>query len=145
MTQILSDLVTKALDNGRFFKLTQPFKFKSDVLESHNLKSEVEVPAGFICDFESVPIFRGSNIRGGVAHDYLSRIDSIPVVSKAICAEVYREIMKHCYLLDKDIKEHWYNRVRFWNRRWIKWGVVRVAPGYFHKHKVMATLDELDD
>jgi hypothetical protein len=30
-----------------------------------------------------------------------------------------------------------------WVRRWVKYGVVRVWPDYFHQHSVAATYDDM--
>ena len=141
MTKIYSPLMIQDLDNRRFNRLTAPFIFESDVLARLGLKYRVEVPTGFVHDLESVPIFRGSSNRGGVTHDYLCRVDSNPVVSKAIAAAVYFEVMEHCYRLDSE--RRWYQEARDWGLRWIKWAAVYVSPGYFHKHKVMATALEI--
>lgn len=140
MTQILTKLVTEDIDNRQYVRLAQPFSFESDVLKEYGLESIVIVPTGFVMDYESVPIVRGTNKRGGTAHDYLCRSDSIPVVTKAIAAEVYREIMEHCYSLEDG---NIFSRFSNWLRRWIKWGVVYLAPEYFHKHKVLATYEEM--
>ena len=74
-------------------------------------------------------------------HDYLCRIDSVPVVAKKQAAEVYYEIME-CRDGLPD-KETTLGAVSLFFRRWIKYGVVRVWPGYFHKHTVNATYEEM--
>jgi len=140
MTKILTPLVTEDIDNCRFVRLVQPFIFESDVLKKYHLEYHVKLPTGFVMDYESVPIVRGTNKRGGAAHDYLSRIDSIPICTKEIAAEVYREIMNYCYSLEN---KHWWEKVADFTRSWVKWGVVRVAWGYWHKHKVSASYEEM--
>jgi hypothetical protein len=140
MTKILSPLITEDIDNCRYVRIVEPFGFESDVLKKHGFYPRVYIPVGFVMDYESVPVVRGTNKRGGAAHDYLCRIDSIPVVSKAVSAEVYREIMKHCYTLTD---RSWRQKVRDCLRAWIKWAVVRVAWGYWHKHKVSASYEEM--
>ena len=135
MTKILTPLVTKDLDNCKYVELVEPFSFYSKVL-----KCKVTVPPGFVYDYESVPVVRGTNKRGGTAHDYLCRIDSQPVVSKAVAAEVYREIMEYSYKFEE---RSLFSKLSDWTRRWVKWGVVRVAWGYYHKFKVMATYEEI--
>jgi hypothetical protein len=134
-TKIYSPLITEDVDNCRFVRIVSPFVFWSEVLQCL-----VVVPSGFVYDYESVPLVRGTNKRGGTAHDYLCRKDSRPVVDKATAAAVYREIMDHCYALEE--RGIW-ARVRDWSRSWLKWAVVRVAPGYFHKFKVSATYEEI--
>jgi hypothetical protein len=141
MTAIHSYLKTESLDNGKYEMLMEPFIFDSDVLLKAGLKSRVEVPAGFVYDFESVPIVRGTNKRGGTAHDYLCRIDSDPLVTKSQAAAVYFEIMHYCY--DIDAQRNNWTKLIDWTKRWTKWAVVRVAWGYFHKFKVMATSKEI--
>ena len=140
MTKILTKLETESIDNEKFERLTEPFIFVSDVLKKAGLQEKVTVPAGFVFDFESVPMVRGSNKRGGTAHDYLCRIDSVPVVTKAQAAAVYLEIMAYTYEI---VDRGWWQHVKDFGFRWFKWSVVYVAPGYFHKHKVMATCQEI--
>jgi len=140
MTQIFTPLITENIDNERFVRLTAPFIFESDELKKFGLQSRVEVPVAFVQDFESVPLVRGSNKRGGTAHDYLCRKDSVPVVTKSQAAAVYLEIMAYTYAISD---RSWWQRFKDFNIRWFKWGVVRVAPDYFHKHKVMATCEEI--
>ena len=83
---------------------------------------------------------RGSNKRGGTAHDYLCRIDSDPVVTKSLAASVYLEIMAYTYEI---VDRGWWQHFKDFTTRWTKWGVVYIAPGYFHKHKVMASCKEI--
>ena len=151
MTQILTPLLTDNIDDCRYVRLIQPFRFQSDVLAKYGLKSIVEAPIGFVQDFESVPIVKGTSKRAGTAHDYLCRIDSDPIVTKAIAAEVYREILNYCHT--HEINPHTglyvekgrsvYEATDNWFREWGKWGVVYVWPGYFHKYKVLATYEEI--
>jgi hypothetical protein len=145
MTRIISTLLTEDIDNCRFVRLAKAFVFESDVLAKAELNSLVVVPAGFIYDYESVPFVRGTNKRGGTAHDYLCRIDSDPICTKAQAAAVYFEIMEHCYAQDAKMNKDrsWWARTRDSWRSWIKWGTVYVAPGYFHKLKVSATYEEV--
>jgi hypothetical protein len=137
MAVILTKLIVEDIDNCKFVRLHDPFIFRSEVLQKAGLESRVIVPTGFVYDEESIPIVRGSNKRGGTAHDYLCRIDSIPIVTKAQAAAVYKEVMQYCYEIDRE-REKW-QKLKDWTRTWIKWGVVRVAFGYFHKFTVEAT------
>ena len=141
MTRVLSELVTLHLDNDRFVQLTRPFIFISDELAKAGLKSRVTVPKDFVQDFESVPITRGRNKRGGTVHDYLSCIDSDPVVTKALAAAVYLEM--NAYTDSIDYGRNKYLMVRDFFRRWSKWAVVYVWPGYFHQRKVLASCEEI--
>ena len=119
------------------------------------------LPVGFCCDRESTPAIRGTSIRGGYGHDLLCRKDAadfivldegreMPVMTKKFAADVYLEIMKRRYGLLNDAE--WeqaktkrrkarllltkWNR---WNRRYVKHWAVRLAWGYFCKHRVMST------
>jgi len=49
--------------------------------------------------------------------------------------------MEYCYKIDEE-RGKW-RTFGDWLKRWVKWGVVRVAPGYFHKHGVYATYEEM--
>jgi hypothetical protein len=142
MTRILTELYIRDINNYRFIQLTAPFIFESDKLKEANLPYRVEIPAGFVYDMESVPIVRGSNNRGGTAHDYLCRIDSNPIVPKSLAASVYLEIMAYTYeIVDRGYWQHF----KDFTKRWTKWFVVYAVPGYFyyHKFKVMATVEEI--
>jgi hypothetical protein len=141
MTRILTELITQNIDNDRWVRLVQPFVFESDVLKEVGLKWRVEIPTNFIQDFESVPITRGRNKRGGTVHDYLSCEDSDPLVTKQIAAACYFEMNEYCDSIDAG--RNGYVMVKDWARRWSKWAVVRVWPGYFHKRKVLATCQEI--
>lgn len=150
MTRIFTELITRHIDNERFVQLEDDFVFESDVLRKAGLQSLVTVPKGFVQDFESVPIVRGSNKRGGTAHDYFCRIDSVPVVTKAQAAEIYREIMAYTYHIDSlrgvglwAKLQDTFDDFKNWSKRWSKWAVVYVYPGYFHKFRVMATCREI--
>lgn len=135
MAKILTPLINEDID-ARFARLHQPFAIWSDVLGC-----KVEAPSEFVHDYESVPIIKGTSKRGGVIHDYLSRSDSVPVVTKKQAADVYLEVMA-CRdgLPDRGST---LGAVSLFCRRWIKYGVVRVWPGFFHKHKVSATYEEM--
>ena len=104
----------------KFVRFSKPYRFKSEIL-----KCTCTIPVGFVCDRESVPLIRGTSIRGGYAHDYLCRTDSKPVVTKKIAADVYLEVMA------MRGNSKW--------RRCIKYWAVRLAWGYFHKHRVKST------
>jgi hypothetical protein len=141
MTCVYSELITRNLDNDRFVQLTSSFKVELDTLVKYNLKSTIEIPSGFVMDFESVPIVRGRNKRGGAVHDYLSCTDSDPIVTKQIAAECYLEINSYCDSIDCD--RNILIRSNDFIRRWTKWSVVRVWPNYFHKRSVYATPKEI--
>lgn len=135
MAKILTPLINEDID-ARFARLHAIFSIWSDVLNCR-----VDAPVGFIHDYESVPVIKGTSKRGGVIHDYLCRKDSVPVVTKKQAAQVYFEVME-CRDGLQDINTT-LGAASLWMRRWIKYGVVRVWPGYFHKHKVAATYEEM--
>ena len=125
--------------------LTEPFKFYSGVISAFcgkPLLGWCEIPAGFIFDWESEGIFRGTNPVAGLAHDYYSRKDSIPVVSKKVAADVYLEVMK--YSIPERLREidtgkfkKFFLKVNMYARAYIKYGFVLAAPGYFHRKTVL--------
>jgi len=80
------------------------------------------IPEGFTHDWESVPFFKGTSPVSGLIHDYLSRYDSIPIVTKKKAADVYLEFLKY--------------RGQSFIRRYTKYWIVRLAPGYFHKKSI---------
>jgi len=144
MGKFLTPLINEDID-AQYSQIYAPFIF-----EIETLKCTITVPVGFVHDYESIPIIKGTSKRGGVIHDYLCRIDSIPVVTKKQAADAYLEAMecrdifyKKDSLETKEQKEGILARLNMWCRRWIKYAVVLGAPGYFHKHKVMATYEEM--
>lgn len=108
----------------KYSRLLAPYSFKSRALGCM-----VTAPKGLVYDHESVPFIKGTSHRGGLIHDYLCRIDSKPVVTKKQAAEVYLEVMKY--------------RGNPWYRRYIKYWVVRIAWGYFHKLNVNASYEDI--
>jgi len=115
--------IKEAVITYRISRLLAAWQFPSKVLGRI-----VRVPRGFVYDHESVPVIQGTSKRGGLVHDYLSRKDSAPVVSKLTAAKVYREIMTI--------------QGNAWWRKWLKSSVVICWPGYFHKHTVFETYEE---
>ena len=134
--QFLTDLILRNID-GKYSVLQKDF-----TVYSHILGCYICVPAGFISDTESVPLFRSTSKRAGVIHDYLCRMDVIPVVTKQRAASVYHEMMT---CRDKKFysNEPWYFRSWLFFYRWVKSSVVRIVWGYWKKHKVTATYEEL--
>jgi hypothetical protein len=141
MTRIFTPLVTVNIDNSKYVALHEPFVFESDVLKNAGLKYHIEGPIGFVYDFESIPWIRGTNKRGGTAHDIVCRKNVVPGITKAIAAAVYFEIMEYCYAIDCQRDQT--QKVIDWGRRWFKWAVVYVWPGYFQKYELMATCEEI--
>jgi len=115
MTHIPEMPVTQVIDY-KWSKVFKPFVFFSDII------GRVEIPPEFTFDWESVPLIRGTSKAAGLPHDYLSRKDSVPVVTKKVAADVYMEIMV-------------YLKTPAW-RRWLKYLIVLLWPGYFHKKSV---------
>lgn len=123
MAKFITQLNTTYIGN-KIAMVASPFIYQSDVLNR-----QITVPEGFYTDFESVPrwpiiydLLGDTSMRGGVIHDYLSRIDSDPVVTQDQAAAVYYEA---CRLTG--------------NSRWeayMKWLAVKYAGGFFHKHKL---------
>jgi hypothetical protein len=119
MTVIKSKLINETI-NYKYSVIAEEFVVESDIL------GPLRIPVGFMHDFESVPLIKGTSKIGGVVHDYLCRKDSDPIVTKRLAADVYKEFVQ-------------YTDSSKWNlvKSWIKWAVVMIAPGYFHKHNVL--------
>lgn len=132
----ITDLITKDID-GVYIELTSDFGFYSEKFDC-----EIWIPKGFISDTESVPILRSKSKRAGITHDYLSRYGASPYVSKAIAAKIYLEAMTtrdRLYYNDA----HWRKRLWLWFYRNVKAHIVRWCWGYWKRHKVNATYEEL--
>ena len=110
--------------NYKYVRFKEPFTMYSRIL-----RQDFTIPEGFVCDRESIPFLKGTSIRGGYAHDYFYRTDSVPVVDKETAAAIYLDIMDQ--------------RGNAWWRRYIKYWVVRIWPGYFHRLPVLATYEEV--
>ena len=121
--------------NYKYVRFYLPFKIHSEILGG-----TIFFPVRFVSDRESIPIIKGTSIRGGYAHDLLSRKDAsyyvemdegkaMPAITKKLAADVYSEIMK--------------TRGNSWWRRAIKYPFVRVWPFYFHRHNVLSTYEEI--
>jgi len=132
--------IEKILGDPKYVRLIDNFAFYSAIL-----KRACCIPKGTIIDLESVPFIRGTNPEAGAIHDYLSMIDSIPVVSKKIAADVYFEMQEYMDSLEKDKNKvkHYFNRAWDFLRRHGKTGVVRVWPGYYHKRKIKSSYEEI--
>lgn len=117
-------------------QLLDDFMAYSDVL-----KSWIRVNAGFVCDEESTP-WNGENPLAGLIHDYLSRKDSIPLVTKEVAAAVYFEFQVY---EDGLRKRSWLSKVWDYAWRYLKAGTVVVVPDcvYWHKFSVKSTYEEI--
>ncbi len=140
--EFLTSLITEELLGSKYARLRFPF-----VYYSRCLGRKLIVPTGFICDYESVPLLKASSKRAGVLHDYVCRTDSDPVLTKALAAELYNEAQALRDKLFYDARPYLrFNRARRFFRailRGVKTSTVRIVPGYFHKHAVTATLEEI--
>ncbi|HBJ74975.1 MAG TPA: hypothetical protein DDY86_05555 [Syntrophaceae bacterium] len=139
MARILTKLINVDIDYA-YSQIHEPFVVQLDELKKAGLADTITIPAGFVHDYESVPLFKGTSKTGGVVHDYLCRADSVPLVTKKLAADCYFEVMESS---DQTKATGKLQLARFWLRRWAKYVVVVVAPGYFHKHKVLATYEEM--
>jgi hypothetical protein len=128
--KILTELYTKSLDNYKYVELSHLFIVVSDVLRECGYHNKIIIPIGFVSDYESVPLIKGTSKRAGLIHDYLYRIDSKPVVPKGIADLVYLEAMK-------------YRGNPLW-KRWAKYWAVRLfGSGSYHKLTVETTYEEI--
>jgi len=141
MAKFLTELINVDLDDSRYSRIHEPFVIEDiQALKDAGFSGRLEILPPFVHDYESVPVVKGTSKRGGVSHDYLSRKNSIPVVTKKLAADCYFEIMEASA---KEKKQTRWNRFDMWVRRWVKYGFVRIAWGYFHQHNVEATYEEM--
>ena len=131
-----TELDTRELLGSKYAQYLRPFLYFSEILDCM-----IEIPVGFVCDYESVPFIKATSKRSGGIHDYLCRSDSIPVVTKKVAASIYLEAQTCRDALLR--KQGVFYRFDRWVRRHVKTLVVRVAPGYFHKFPVSATVEDL--
>jgi len=137
----------------KYVRFWEPFSIYSEVL-----KGWICFPVLFVCDRESVPFIKGTSIRAGYSHDLVSRKDAIQYIifddpktavkeiTKELAADVYLEIMEKRYaLVCKGVTgvKKYLKKTDAWTRRYVKYWAVRFAWGYFHKHKVLATYEEI--
>ena len=94
MSKFLTELDAKLIKDDRIWKLDSPLIYESDLL------GLIEVPEGFETDLASVPrvpfvymMWGGKAHREGVLHDYLFRIDSVPLASYSQANKVFFEAM----------------------------------------------------
>jgi len=59
--EFVTDLVTKELIGSKYAELTQAFIYSSAIL-----RRTIWVPVGFVCDYESIPLFKATSKRAGV-------------------------------------------------------------------------------
>ena len=124
MSKFLTELEVSLKDDDKIWILTALLIYQSDLLGT------IAVPTGFETDFASVPrvpfVFESFGDRAhreSVIHDYLYRIDSIPIAKRRKADRVFLEAMK----------------VRgkgFFVRGFMFLGVVIGGFGSYHKRKV---------
>jgi hypothetical protein len=95
MAEFCTDLKCNLINNDSVWCLDQPLVFISDLV------GKITVPKNFQTDFASVPripiayeFFGDRAHREAVVHDYLYRIDSIPLVTFSQANKVFLEAMK---------------------------------------------------
>lgn len=137
MSKFLSPLRVEIIDST-YAKLISAFFYRSTLLGV-----TLKIPAGFIMDFESVPVVKGTSKRGGVVHDYLVRIDSHPRVNKRQAADVYLEAMACRDEMCTD--QSWMARANRATRRRVKYLAIRAACGYMHKYYVLTPYEKIGE
>jgi hypothetical protein len=123
MSKFLTELDVICINDGAW-KLNSTLRYQSDLI------GPIEVPTGFQTDFASVPrvpfvyeFFGDKAHREAVLHDYLYRIDSVPVVTYSQANNVFFEAMRE---RGKGLVV----RYGMW------WGVVLGGWTAYHKKKV---------
>lgn len=123
MPKFLTDLDVRCINDGCWL-VDNPLLYQSDSM------GLIEVPAGFQTDFASVPrvpiffeLFGDRAHREAVLHDYLYRIDSIPVAERGQADEVFLEAMGE-------------RGKGFFTRYAMYWGVRLGGWTAYHKKKV---------
>lgn len=124
MAQFITELDAKQKDDDKIWIIDSPLVYESDIL------GKIEVPEGFLTDFASVPripiaymLFGDRAHCESVLHDYLYRIDSVPIATYSQANNVFYEAMT----------------VRgkgFFVRHAMYYGVVAGGWTSFHKRKV---------
>ena len=124
-SRFLTYLNCKLSDDESYWILNQPLFY-----ESEHLKTLICVPTGFKTDFASVPripiVYACWGDRAhheAVIHDYLYRIDSVPVVERKDADKVFLEAMA---VRQKPMRVRWP----------MYWGVRCGGFGAYHKKKV---------
>ena len=95
-SKFITSLNCRLGDTDKIWILNKPLIYYSELLDT-----TIEVPAEFQTDFASVPrvpivywFYGGRAHHEAVIHDYLYRIDSMPVVAKNTADKVFLEAMK---------------------------------------------------
>ena len=139
--EFLTELDTRELIGSKYAVYLADFGYYSAILVR-----EILIPAGMICDYESIPLFKSDSKRAGGLHDYLCRKDSDPIVSKQMAAAVYAEAQQlrdSLVYADTSQPKKWLKLALRGLVCHCKTGVVRVWPFYFHQHLVSASVSDL--
>lgn len=95
MSSFTTDLKLQPLDDGKTFKLLEPFRYRIGSVDSENI---ITIPEGFLTDFASVPqIFWnilppwGKYGKAAVLHDFLYKTG---MFDRARCDEIFLEAME---------------------------------------------------
>jgi len=95
MAKFLTELNARLKDDDKIWIIDSSLIYQSDIL------GKIVVWAGFETDFASVPrvpifyvLFGDRAHREAVIHDYLYRIDSMPVAQRGEADDVFLEAMK---------------------------------------------------
>lgn len=136
MTIVIANPKFEVIPGTTSETLIDRFEGYSDVL-----KRWFDIEKGFVCDTESTP-WKGENPIAGLVHDYFSRKDSLPIVSKITAARIYCEFQR---FEDEQRKRPWYTMAHDCLWRGIKSSFVAVCPDfvYWHKYSVNATYEDM--
>lgn len=99
MSQFLSPLISETVDDSGWSRKVR--LYKNLVYQSDILGAEVIVPAGFVTDYASIPVWLpaavwllgGAGDRSAVVHDYLIREKK---ADRWVADSVFREALKVC-------------------------------------------------
>lgn len=124
MAEFITELDAKLKNDDTIWVILSPLIYVSDIL------GKITVPLGFETDFASVPkvpfifeLFGNRAHREAVIHDYLYRINSVPISTYSQANNVFFEAMKV--------------RGKGWFVRYgMYWGVVLGGWITFHQRKV---------
>jgi len=125
MSKFITELdISNCPSDEGLWELKSPLVYESDIMGC-----TVTVPAGFFTDLASVPrvpfVFEAWGNRAhteAVIHDYLYRIDSVPVAGFMQANRVFREAMK--------------SRGKPWYIRHFMFSGVCVGWGSYHRKRV---------
>ena len=145
-TAIIAPLHIEPIEGSRMVKLIDSMGAYSRIL-----RRAIWIHPPFVFDLESLPWLRGLNPFAGGIHDASCRKDfcayaGLPIgsVTKKVAADLYMEFLEYGYSLDDRCAK--YGRIhQAWDdtKVWGKYHTVLYWPGYFHKHNMNATYEEM--